>query len=135
MDGRVNVDWLQARRNGEMSAKTLAAPPRPEIPDMLAQRHALPLTALLTAILGIGSASLAEESAAPSARPFRMGFTQWPADLSITDFLTAQNFAYAHGDIVSVMFIGKNADIGRVGDDRDHRRQQKEAQEGQSPEG
>ncbi len=73
---------------------------------MLARQHALPLVALLTAILGIGSASLAEESAAPSARPFRMGFTRWPADLSIKGFLTAQNFAHAHGDIVSVMFIG-----------------------------
>jgi hypothetical protein len=35
-----------------------------------------------------------------------MGFTRWPADLSLEGFLTAQEFAHEHGDIVSVMFIG-----------------------------
>ena len=35
-----------------------------------------------------------------------MGFTRWPADLTLEGFLTAQNFAHEHGDIVSVMFIG-----------------------------
>jgi hypothetical protein len=35
-----------------------------------------------------------------------MGFTRWPADLSLEGCLTAQDFAHAHGDIVSVMFIG-----------------------------
>ncbi len=35
-----------------------------------------------------------------------MGFTAWPADLTLEGFLTAQNFAHEHGDIVSVMFIG-----------------------------
>jgi len=42
----------------------------------------------------------------PATRPFRLGFTCWPADLSLEGFLTAQTFAHAHGDIVSVMFIG-----------------------------
>jgi hypothetical protein len=40
------------------------------------------------------------------SRPFRMGFTRWPSDLSLDGFMTAQNFAHEHGDIVSVMFIG-----------------------------
>lgn len=43
---------------------------------------------------------------APATRPFRMGFTRWPADLTLEGFQTAQNFAHAHGDIISVMFIG-----------------------------
>lgn len=73
---------------------------------MRVRQDALPLAALLTTILGTGSLALAEDSAAPGTRPFRMGFTRWPADLSIEGFLTAQDFAHAHGDIVSVMFIG-----------------------------
>ena len=40
------------------------------------------------------------------ARPFHLGFTRWPADLTAEGALAAQNFAQAHGDIVSVMFIG-----------------------------
>jgi glycosyl hydrolase family 53 len=35
-----------------------------------------------------------------------MGFTLWPADLSEEGFRAAQNFAHAHGDIVSFMLIG-----------------------------
>ena len=35
-----------------------------------------------------------------------MGFTLWPADLSDDGLRTAQDFAYAHGDIVSVALIG-----------------------------
>jgi hypothetical protein len=42
----------------------------------------------------------------PPARPFLMGFTLWPADLSVEGFRTAQEFAHARGDIVSIMFIG-----------------------------
>jgi hypothetical protein len=42
----------------------------------------------------------------PPTRPFYMGFTLWPADLSEDGIRTAQNFAQAHGDIVSLMFIG-----------------------------
>ncbi len=42
----------------------------------------------------------------PPSRPFYMGFTPWPADLSPEGFLTAQEFANAHGDILSIMFIG-----------------------------
>ena len=44
--------------------------------------------------------------AGPPTRPFYMGFTLWPADLSDEGLQEAQNFAYAHGDIVSVVLIG-----------------------------
>src|ERR1700752_431236 len=36
----------------------------------------------------------------PAARPFYMGFTLWPADLTDEGLREAQNFAYADGDIV-----------------------------------
>jgi hypothetical protein len=61
-------------------------------------------TALLT--LSVGGAWAADEGVIPQTRPFRMGFTRWPADLTLEGFLTAQNFAHEHGDVVSVMFIG-----------------------------
>lgn len=35
-----------------------------------------------------------------------MGFTLWPADLSAEGIRVAREFAHAHGDIVSVTFIG-----------------------------
>jgi len=35
-----------------------------------------------------------------------MGFTQWPADLSDEGEAIAREYAQAHGDIVSLMFIG-----------------------------
>jgi hypothetical protein len=43
--------------------------------------------------------------AGPSTRPFFMGFTLWPADLSEEGVQTAQEFARLHGDIVSISFI------------------------------
>jgi hypothetical protein len=42
----------------------------------------------------------------PPTRSFYMGFTLWPADLTEEGFRTAQDFAHAQGDILSVMFIG-----------------------------
>ena len=42
----------------------------------------------------------------PSTRPFYMGFTEWPADLTDDGVALAREYARAHGDIVSVMFIG-----------------------------
>src|SRR5512145_109638 len=42
----------------------------------------------------------------PAKRTFLMGFTGWPADLTPEGLATAQEFAHAHGDIVSVTFIG-----------------------------
>lgn len=42
----------------------------------------------------------------PATRPFLMGFTHWPADLSEEGVAIAREYAHAHGDIVSLMFIG-----------------------------
>jgi hypothetical protein len=42
----------------------------------------------------------------PATRPFLMGFTHWPADLNDEGVAIAKEYAHAHGDIVSVMFIG-----------------------------
>lgn len=42
----------------------------------------------------------------PVTRPFLMGFTRWPADLTEEGVAMAREYAHAHGDIVSVMFIG-----------------------------
>ncbi len=63
---------------------------------------------VVVVILALSRASSvrAEDSPVPTARPFLMGFTRWPADLTLEGVMTAQNFAHEHGDIVSVMFIG-----------------------------
>lgn len=42
----------------------------------------------------------------PATRSFLMGFTRWPADLTREGVAIAADYAYAHGDIVSVTFIG-----------------------------
>ena len=42
----------------------------------------------------------------PATRPFLMGFTQWPADLTDEGVAIAREYAHARGDIVSVTFIG-----------------------------
>ena len=42
----------------------------------------------------------------PATRPFLMGFTQWPADLTDEGVAISKEYAHAHGDIVSVTFIG-----------------------------
>ncbi len=57
--------------------------------------------AVLAAVVGTGG-----DAGAPATRPFHLGFTRWPADLTLEGVMTAQDFAHAHGDIVSVMFIG-----------------------------
>jgi hypothetical protein len=41
----------------------------------------------------------------PAIRPFLMGFTQWPADLTDEGAAIAREYAHARGDIVSVMLI------------------------------
>jgi hypothetical protein len=46
------------------------------------------------------------EYRAPATRPFLMGFTEWPADLTDEGMKVAREYAQSHGDIVSVMFIG-----------------------------
>jgi len=52
------------------------------------------------------SALLSAADPEPKTRPFHLGFTRWPADLTLEGVTTAQDFAHAHGDIVSAMFIG-----------------------------
>ncbi len=42
----------------------------------------------------------------PRSRPFRMGFTPWPSELSLKGIKTAEEFIGKHGDLVSLMFIG-----------------------------
>jgi hypothetical protein len=42
----------------------------------------------------------------PAIRSFLMGFTRWPADLTREGVAIAEDYAYTHGDIVSVTFIG-----------------------------
>lgn len=63
-------------------------------------------SAVLVAATLLSDCALGGETRTPSTRPFLLGFTRWPADLTLEGFLTAQNFAHEHGDIVSVMFIG-----------------------------
>lgn len=41
-----------------------------------------------------------------ASRPFLMGFTGWPSDMTTEGILTAQTFAHEHGDIVEVVFNG-----------------------------
>ena len=66
----------------------------------------LAAAAMVAVSVLMGCASHAAETPLAATRPFHLGFTRWPADLTLEGFLTAQNFAHAHGDIVSVMFIG-----------------------------
>ena len=42
----------------------------------------------------------------PATRPFLMGFSQWPADLTDEGIAIAREYTESHGDLVSVMFIG-----------------------------
>ncbi|MGH7886899.1 MAG: hypothetical protein ACREPG_03470, partial [Candidatus Binatia bacterium] len=42
----------------------------------------------------------------PATRPFLMGFTHWPADLTDEGVALARDYAQARGDIVAINFIG-----------------------------
>ena len=55
---------------------------------------------------GGAAAAPLPEYEGPPTRPFAMGFTSWPADLTPEGVAIAKKFAHAHGDIISVMFIG-----------------------------
>jgi len=57
-------------------------------------------------LLLCGSLALHGGDAAPVTRPFQLGFTRWPSDLTPEGARMAEDFAHAHGDIVSVMLIG-----------------------------
>ncbi|HXP58920.1 MAG TPA: glycosyl hydrolase 53 family protein [Dongiaceae bacterium] len=69
-------------------------------------RRLLLATAVAASSILIAGGGSADGPPLPSTRPFRMGFTRWPSDLSAEGMQLAQSFAYAHGDVVSVMFIG-----------------------------
>jgi hypothetical protein len=60
----------------------------------------------LACALNVELSPRAADPAVPATRPFHLGFTRWPADLTAEGVRQAQDFAHAHGDIVSVMFIG-----------------------------
>jgi len=65
------------------------------------------IVALLGLLLTNGVREVpADDPPVLATRPFLMGFTRWPADLTLEGVMTAQHFAHEHGDIVSVMFIG-----------------------------
>lgn len=61
---------------------------------------------VLLANIATGCDTDPPERPAAESRPFLMGFTCWPADLTQEGVDAANRFAVAHGDIVSVMFIG-----------------------------
>ncbi len=54
----------------------------------------------------IATSSIPELQVDPKTRPFHLGFTLWPSDLSLEGIKTAGDFANQHGDIISVCFIG-----------------------------
>jgi hypothetical protein len=68
--------------------KLFDPPPPAPTPAPVAPRPALP------------------EYRGPATRPFLMGFTYWPADLSDEGVAIAREYAQARGDIVAVNFIG-----------------------------
>ncbi len=61
---------------------------------------------MLATTIMVKATSAASLDVPPVSRPFYLGFTRWPADLTVEGVATAQNFAHAHGDIVSVCFTG-----------------------------
>jgi hypothetical protein len=62
---------------------------------------------LCLVVLGLGSGlARAEDAGAPVSRPFRLGFTRWPSELSLHGIRQADEFLARHADLVSVMFIG-----------------------------
>ena len=85
---------LQRGENG-LSWPRSAPPDQPRTRDASIE----PLTAW-------PESATAAESSSLVSRPFHLGFTRWPADLTAEGVRLAEDFAHAHGDIVSVMFIG-----------------------------
>jgi Glycosyl hydrolase family 53 len=64
------------------------------------------LSSAVLALVAVFARPSPDDIPKPASRPFRMGFTRWPADLTLDGMMTAQKFAQEHGDVVSVMFIG-----------------------------
>ncbi len=56
--------------------------------------------------IGIPPDAAGQSDPPAGSRPFHLGFTRWPADLTAEGVQQAVDFAHTHGDVVSVMFIG-----------------------------
>ncbi len=63
------------------------------------------LIAVASALISLGCKGQSQQSSS-ATRPFHMGFTPWPADLTPEGVQAAVNFAHTNGDIVSIMMIG-----------------------------
>ena len=68
---------------------------------MLSRFRVAAFAAVLLSVYAVSA-----DDPAPPTRPFRMGFTMWPADLTAEGVKMSMEFAHAHGDVTSVMFIG-----------------------------
>jgi hypothetical protein len=67
----------------------------------------MPLRSVLLALCAFTAcAFIAQAADAPETRPFHLGFTRWPSDLTEEAYLAAQSFTHDHGDITSEMFMG-----------------------------
>lgn len=64
--------------------------------------------AAIAGLVAVHSACCARapQQPATATRPFRMGFTPWPSEMSARGLRTAQTFIEEHGDMVSLMLIG-----------------------------
>ncbi len=60
----------------------------------------------LTLLILVGSLAPVVADDLPKSRPFRLGMTRWPSDLTLEAFQASEKFAHEHSDIISVMFIG-----------------------------
>lgn len=88
------------RKTLAVRAKTKPGPAVMDVPKVRLK----PVTGATGAGVGVpvGGAGSREKG----TRPFHLGFTRWPADLTLEGVRVAQDFAHEHGDMVSVMFIG-----------------------------
>jgi glycosyl hydrolase family 53 len=79
----------------------------PGCADGLSQRDVqAPATTSTPGVSGTPVGAPLREYRGPETRPFLMGFSQWPADLTDDGIAVARQYAESHGDLVSVMFIG-----------------------------
>ena len=67
------------------------------------------VTIVLTCLVCLVSLAQIPSAAAedpPESRPFRLGFTRWPPELSLKGIQQVDRFIDEHADLVSIMFIG-----------------------------
>lgn len=60
----------------------------------------------LRAMGGVAAAGLAGVEPAPAARPFRMGVTPWPSEMSLHGLRVSADFIARHADLVEVAIMG-----------------------------